>query len=78
MHEFWRISTYTRSQNNTTLVVDENGIQTFEVVVVVLLFLLFPFDVFVLTSAHLLLFLKKWFVQIHLNVSSRGNIGTQQ
>ena len=44
--------------------VGEHGIQTFEVVVVVLLF-----DVFVPTSAHPLLFLDKWVVQICLYVS---------
>ena len=56
MHEFWTIPTanmtYTRSQNYTNMVVDKHGIQTFEVVVVVLL----SFYVFVPTSAHPLLF----------------------
>ena len=45
------------------MMVGEHGIQTFEVVVVVLLLLLLSFDVFVLTSAHSLLFLDKWFVK---------------
>ena len=52
------------------MVVGEHGIQTFEVVVVVLsLLLLLSFDVFVPTSAHPLLFVDKWFVQIYLNVN---------
>ena len=66
MHEVWTIltmkMTYTRSQNYTNMVVGD-GIQTFEVVVVMLLLLLLSFDVFVLTSAHPFLFLDKWFVQ---------------
>ena len=41
MHKFWTISTtnitYTRLQNYTNMAVGENGIQTFEVVVVVYL-----------------------------------------
>ena len=41
MHDFWTISTatmmYTRSQNYTNMVVGEHGIQTFEVVIVMLL-----------------------------------------
>ena len=37
----------------------EHEIQTFEVVIVVLLFLLFSFDVFVPTNAHPLIFLDK-------------------
>ena len=49
MHEFWIILTddiaYTRSQNYTKIVVGEHGIQTFEVVVVVLLLLMLSFDV---------------------------------
>ena len=59
MHDFWTISTatmmYTRSQNYTNMVVGEHGIQTFEVVVVMLL----SIDVFVPTSAHPLLILDK-------------------
>ena len=43
---------YTRSQNYTNMVVGEHEIQTFRVVVVVMLILLLSFDVFVLTSAH--------------------------
>ena len=50
------------------MVVGEHGIHTFEVVVVVLLLLL-SFDIFVLTSAHPLLFVDMWFVQMYLNVS---------
>jgi hypothetical protein len=49
--------------------VGKHRIQTFEVAVVVLLRLLLSFDGFVPTSAHLLLVLDKWFVQIYLNVS---------
>ena len=41
------------------MVVDKHGIQTFEVVVIVLLLLLLMLEVFVLTSAHPLLFLDK-------------------
>ena len=51
MHEFWTISTiivaYTRSKNYTNMVVFEHEIQTFEIMVVVLLFLLLLFDIFV-------------------------------
>ena len=51
MHEFWTNSTtnmmYTRSQNYTSMVVGQHGIQTFEVVVVALLLSLLSFDVFV-------------------------------
>ena len=60
---------YTRSQNYTSMVVGKHGIQTSKVAVVVLLSLLLPFDVGVPTSAHSLLFLDKWCVQIYLNVS---------
>ena len=63
MHEFWTVPTanmtYTRSQNYTNTVAGEHGIQTFGVVVVVLLPILLSFDVFVPTSAHLLLFMDK-------------------
>jgi hypothetical protein len=45
----------TRSQNDTNMVVGKHGIQTIEVVVVVLLFLWLSFDVLVPTSAHPLL-----------------------
>ena len=52
MHEFWTnptvIMTYTRSQNYTNMVVGEHGMQTFEVVVVMLLF----FIVFLMFSPH--------------------------
>ena len=51
------------------MVVGEHEIQAFEVVVVVLLFLLLSFDVFVPTNAHPLSFLDKWFVQLFLNDS---------
>jgi hypothetical protein len=68
-HGFWIIRTanmlYTRSQNYTNMVDGKHGIQTSEVMVVVLLFLL-PFDVCIPTSAHSLLFLDKWCVQVHL------------
>ena len=47
---------YTKSQNYTNTV-DEHGIQDFKVVIVVLLLLVLSFDVFYLTSAHLLLFM---------------------
>ena len=57
-------------QNYANVVVGKHKIQTFEIVVVVLLLLLLLFDVFVPTSAHPLLRLDKWSVQIHLNVSS--------
>ena len=43
------------TQNYTIMMVGEHGIQTFEVVVVVLLFLMLLFGVFVPTSAHPLL-----------------------
>ena len=69
MHEFWTISTanmaYTRSQTYTNMLVGEHGIQAFEDEVVMLL----SIDVFVPTSAHPLLILDKWFVQIYLNGS---------
>ena len=65
MHEFWIIPTanvmYTRSQKYTNMVVGERGIQSFKVV---LLLLLVSFNVFVPTRAHPLLFLNKWFVQM--------------
>jgi hypothetical protein len=50
------------------MMVTKHGIQTFKVVIVVLLLLLMPIDVFVPTSAHLLLIMHKWFVQMYLNV----------
>ena len=69
MHEFWTIPTtdmtYIRLQNYTNMMVGKNGTQTFEVVVVVVLL---SFDAIVPTSAHPLLFLDKWFVQIYFNV----------
>ena len=64
MHESWVIlaihMTYNRLQNYTDMVVGELGIQTFEVMNVMLLF-------FVPTSAHPLSFSDKWFVQTRLN-----------
>ena len=51
------------------MLVGEYRIQTFKVVVVVLLLLFLSFDVFVPTSAHPLLFLDKEFVQMYLSVS---------
>ena len=47
---------YTRLQNYTNMVVGAHGIQTLEVVLVVLLFLLLSYYTFVPTSAHPLLF----------------------
>ena len=74
MHERWTIPTtimmYTRSQTYTIVVVDECGMQTCEIVIVMLLLLLLSFDVFVPTSVHTFPFMTKWFVQIYLNVSS--------
>ena len=44
MHEFWTISTvnmtYNMSQNYTNMMVDEHEIQTFEVVIIMLLFVI--------------------------------------
>jgi hypothetical protein len=61
MHEFWRILTI-----DMTCTLDRKTIR-FEVVL--LLLLLSSFDVFVPTSAHPLLFLDKWFVQIYFEMS---------
>ena len=74
MYDFGQIPTtnvlYTRFQKYTNMVVGKHEIQTFKVVVVVLLFLLLSFDVvFVPTNGPHLLFLDKWFVQLYLNVS---------
>ena len=73
MHELLIIPTidmtYTGSQIHTNTMVGEYKIETFKVMVVVLLHLLLWFDVFVFTSAHPLLFLDKWFVQLNLYVS---------
>ena len=49
--------TYTRSQIYTNMVVGEHGIQTFEIVVIVLFLLLLLSDKFFLSNAHSLLFL---------------------
>ena len=57
---------FTRLQNYTNVMVGKHGIQTFKVMVVVLLLFLSSFDVFVLTDAHPLLILGMWFVQIYL------------
>ena len=50
MHEFWTLPTanmtYIKSQNCTNMVIGEHEIQTIEVVLNVLLFLLLTFDVF--------------------------------
>ena len=74
LHEFGIIlivnMMYTKLQNYTNMMVVEHGIQTFKFVFIVLLLLLLLFDVFVLTSAHFLLFYDKWFVHIYLNVHS--------
>ena len=52
VHEFWKMPTanmtYTRLQNYTNLMVGKHGIQTFEVMIVILLL----FDIFVPTNAH--------------------------
>ena len=73
MHNFWTFPTanamYTRSQNDTNMVVGKHGICTFKVVVVVLLLWSLTFDVFVSTSARPFLFWDKWFVGLYLNVS---------
>ena len=67
MREFWTIPivniTYTRSQNCTNMVIGEHGIQTFKVVGVVMLFLLLSINIFVPTSAHLILCLGKWLLK---------------
>jgi hypothetical protein len=64
MHKFWTILTtnmvvYTILQNYTSMVVDKHGIQTFKVLVVVLLLLLLSFDVLVPTNASPLVFMNK-------------------
>ena len=79
MHEFWTIPianmTYMGSQNYTNMLVGEHGIQTFEFVIVVMLLLMLSFDVVVLTSAHPLSILDKWFAQIYLQVQCECNKG---
>ena len=60
---------YTRLQNYTNMMVGEHGIQTFEVVIVVLLLLLLSYDVFVPISALPLLTFGQVVVQIYINVS---------
>ena len=73
MHEFRTIPIinimYIRSHKYTNMMVGEHGLQTFKVVVVVLLFLMLLFDVFFSTNAHPLSFLDKCFIQIYLNGS---------
>jgi hypothetical protein len=68
MHEFWTIPTTdmtnTRSQNYTNMMVGEHRTQKVKVMVVMLLLLMLLFDVFVPTSAHPLLLMNKWFVQM--------------
>ena len=63
MHLFWTSlivnMMYTISQNYRFMVVGKHGIQTLEVMVVVLLLLLLSFDVFVPTSPHPLFCLDK-------------------
>jgi hypothetical protein len=63
MHDLWTTPTanmtYTRSQNYTNVMVGKHEIHH-------LLLLLLSFHVFVPTSAHPLLFVDKWIVQIHL------------
>ena len=60
---------YTRSQNYTNKMVGKHGIQTFKVVVVVLLLWLLSFDVFVPRSTHPLLLFDNWFVQMYLIIN---------
>ena len=71
MHEFWTNPIInmkcTKSHTCTNMVVGEHGIQTFEVVVVVVWG-------FFSTIAHSLLFLNKRFVQIYINVNLYNNI----
>ena len=73
MYDFWTFQTtnmtYTRLQNYTNMIVDKHKIQTLKVVVVVLLLLVLSVDVFDPTSAHLLLFLDRWFVQIYISIN---------
>ena len=58
---------YNTSQNYTNMKGGKHGTQTLENLVVVLLLLLMSIEVFVPTSAHLLLFLDTQFVQMYLN-----------
>ena len=70
--EFWTIPidsmTYIGSQNYTNVVVGKHRTQMFEVV---LLLLLWSFDVCVVTNAQPLLFSAKCNVQVYLNVMLR-------
>jgi hypothetical protein len=78
MHEFWTIPidnlTYIRLQNYTNFMVGKHRIQTFNVVVVMLILLLL-LHVFIPTSAHPLLYLNKWFVQKYVNISFGEHVG---
>ena len=56
------------------MLLDEHETQTFKVMIVVLLLLFLLLDVFVPTSAHPLLFLDKWYVQIYFIVNFQGQI----
>lgn len=78
MHEFLTILntnlTYTRFQIYRNMVDGEHSKLTFKVdVVVVLLFLLFSFDVSI-PQACILVILYKWFVHIYLNGSYKIDI----
>ena len=68
MDKFWTIPTanmmYTRSQDYTNTMIGKHEIQTFKIVVVMLLLLL-------LWCANPSLFLDKWFVQVYLNIISK-------
>ena len=73
MSDFWTIPTantmYIGLRNYTYMMVGKYGIQTFKLMVVEAKLLLLSFDAFVLASAHPLLFLDEWFVQIYLDVN---------
>ena len=78
MHDLWTSPTtnmiYTRSQNNTNMGDGKHGIQTFEVVVDVLLLLLLLFDV-LSPQVHIPYYIwTKWFVQIYLNVNQVSSV----
>lgn len=69
--QFQLLISHAKDYKTTLMVVGEHGIQKFEIAVVMMLFLMMSYDVIVLTSAHPLLFLDEWLVQIYLNVSSK-------
>ena len=84
MHEFWTFPTanrmYTKSQNYTYIVVDEHGIHTFNVVVVVLLFCCFVIVIwyFNFHKCTSLIVLDKWVVRMlgwRFSCSLRSHIG---